>query len=47
MSLACSIGVNASPVEEVNAELVQENGWQETPTSFEHVAKVKLQNSCS
>lgn len=34
MFLACSVGINASPVEEANAELVQENGWEGSPHSL-------------
>ena len=37
--LACSTGINASPLEEANAELVQENGWQGSPNGFEYIAK--------
>ena len=33
--LACSASVNASPVEEANADLVQENGWEGSPIGFE------------
>lgn len=42
MFLACSAGVSASPVEEANAELAQENGWEASLIGFEHHAKFTL-----
>ena len=39
MFLACSVGINASPVEEAYAESVQENGGERSPISFECNAK--------